>query len=304
MKGKRKAAFLETDAAATRSAEGMKTVFGICAGLQEAMQPFADLQEQIRAVRAPRLAVGRPESAVRRIIESQGRFTRAVAGLQLGSLATATRELVRHAHRAQGLDEAGWLPHQSMPFDRVEECAGDADEIHRLLSRHYRERWSDVHGDIEAQLAEYDIDDEAKTTFGEALNAHEAGFYRSVCRVLMPEIERVSRVELHGGRLDRITSQPLLRELADQLPISAVEPGGFLGLNLFRRLSEHLYEHVGDEDSRRRFAQDPVPNRHAAVHGLVVYSTMQNSLNAVFMADFIFQVISLLKGLASAQAAE
>ena len=302
MKGK--AAFLEATAAVGHSAEGMKTVFDICEGLQEAMQPFADLQRQIRAVRAPRLAVGRSESAVRRIIVSQGRFARAVARLQLGSLAATARELVRHAHRAQALDEAGWLPHHSMPFDRVEECAGDADAIHRLLSRHYRERWSDVHGDIEAQLAEYDIDDEAKATFGEALNAHEAGFYRSVCRVLMPEIERVSRVELHGDRLDRITSQPLLRELVGRLPISAVEPGGFLGLNLFRRLSEHLYEHVDDEDSRRRFARDPVPNRHAAVHGLVVYSTMQNSLNAVFMADFIFQVISLLKRLAVAQGAE
>ena len=156
-----------------------------------------------------------------------------------------------------------------------------------------------MHRDIEASLAEYDIDDEATATFVEALNAHEPGFYRSVCRVLMPEIERVSRVELHGDRLYRITSQPLMRELAGQLPISTVEPGGFLGLNLFRRLSEHLYEHVDDEDSRRRFAEDPVPNRHTAVHGLVVYSSMQNSLNAVFMADFIFQVIGLLKALAS-----
>ena len=120
----------------------------------------------------------------------------------------------------------------------------------------------------------------------------------------MSEIERVSRVELHDDRLDRITRQPLLRKVAGQLPISAVEPSGFLGLNLFRRLSEHLYEKVDDEDSRRRFAQDPVPNRHAAVHGLVVYSSMQNSLNAVFMADFIFQVIGSLKKLASAHAAE
>ena len=52
----------------------------------------------------------------------------------------------------------------------------------------------------------------------------------------MPEIERVSRVELLGDRLDRITSEPLWRKLARQLPISAVEPGGFLGLKLFRRL--------------------------------------------------------------------
>ena len=46
------------------------------------MQPFADLQRQIGAIRAPRLAVGRPDLAVRRIIESQGRLARSVAQLQ------------------------------------------------------------------------------------------------------------------------------------------------------------------------------------------------------------------------------
>lgn len=92
-----------------------------------------------------------------------------------------------------------------------------------------------------------------------------------------------------------------MRELAGKLPITAVEPGGFLALNLFCRLSEHLYEDVWDEDSRRRFTQDPVPNHHAAVHGLVVYSSMQNSLNAIFMADIIFQAISVLKRMASGQ---
>ncbi len=49
------------------------------------------------------------------------------------------------------------------------------------------------------------------------------------------------------------------------------------------------------EVAMERFAQDPVPNRHAAVHGLVSYSSMQNSLNTIFMADYIFQVISFLK---------
>jgi hypothetical protein len=67
------------------------------------------------------------------------------------------------------------------------------------------------------------------------------------------------------------------------------------GLNLFRRLTKHLYENVRTEPDRQRFAQDPVPNRHAAVHGLVIYSSMQNSLNTIFMADYIFQVISFLK---------
>ncbi len=304
MTGKRNGALTEAAAAAGHSSEGMRTVFAMCQGLQEAMKPFADLQRQLRGARVPRFGLDRPESAYRKVIESQARIAGVVKRLQLGSVGTAARQLAHHARRAQVLDEAGWLPHHSMPFGRMEECADDVGAVQELLCRHYQERWSDVCRDIEARLAEYDIDDEAKATFVEALNAHEAGFHRSVCRVLMPEIERVSRVELYKGRLKGIASLPLLRELAGRLPITAVEPGGFLALNLFRRLSEHLYEDVWDEDSRRRFAEDPVPNRHAAVHGLVVYSSMQNSLNAIFMADFIFQAIGILKILPSSRSGE
>ena len=299
MKGKRNATLPDATAAAAHSLEGMNTLFAICNGLQEAIRPFSDLQRQLRRAQAHRLQVDGLGSAVRQIIENQSRSARAVARLQLGSVGTTARKLARHAQRAQALDEAGWLPHYSMPFDRMEECAADADAIHKLLCRHYGERWSAVRRDIEARLTEYDIDEEAKATFLEALTAHEASFYRSVCRVLLPEIERVSRVELHGDGLDRITSQSLLRELTARLPISSVEPSGFLALNLYRRLSEHLYEHVDDENTRRRFAKDPVPNRHAAVHGLVVYSSMQNSLNTLFTADFIFQAIGILMRLAS-----
>ena len=265
------------------------------------MKPLADLQRQLQPAGVPRFALDLQESAFRRIIQSQARIAEAVKPLQFGSVGTAARQLARHARRARVLDEAGWLPHHSMPFARMEERAGDVGAVHELLCRHYEERWSDVCRDIEARLKEYNIDDEAKATFVEAMNAHEAGFYRSVCRVLMPEIERVSRLELYEGRLKGISSLPLLRKLAGELPITAVEPGGFLAWNLFRRLSEHLYEDVWDEDSRRRFAEDPVPNRHAAVHGLVVYSSTQNSLNAIFMVDFIFQAIGLLKRMASDQ---
>ena len=304
MKGKRDDAISKVATAGAQLLEGMKPVFDICEGLQKAMQPFADLQRQIQAVRAPCLKVREQESAVRRIIESQSRFARAVGKLRLGPLVAAAGKVARHACNAQTLDDAGWLPHYSTPFDRVDECTGDVDALCALLSRHYRERWPEVRRDIEARLMGYDLDDEAKATFFEALDAHEAGLYRSVCRVLMPEIERVSRTELHGDKLDHITSQKLLRKLAGQLPISSMEPGGFLGLNLFRRLSKHLYEHVREEVGRQRFARDSVPNRHAAVHGLVVYSSMQNSLNAVFMTDYIFQMISLLKKLTSAPTAE
>ena len=54
---------------------------------------------------------------------------------------------------------------------------------------------------IENRLAGYKIDAEAKATFREALDAHESGLHRCVCRVLFPEIERVLFTKLFGGIL-------------------------------------------------------------------------------------------------------
>ena len=59
---------------------------------------------------------------------------------------------------------------------------------------------------------------------------------------------------------------------------------------------------VRPDTERKCFEQDPIPNRHAALHGLVIYSSMQNSLNSIFMTEFIFQVISALKRTARMQA--
>jgi len=44
-----------------------------------------------------------------------------------------------------------------------------------------------------------------------------------------------------------------------------------------------------------RMEADPVPNRHAALHGIIVYRSFKNSLNAIFMTDYIFQVVDAVK---------
>jgi hypothetical protein len=40
---------------------------------------------------------------------------------------------------------------------------------------------------------------------------------------------------------------------------------------------------------------DAVRNRHAALHGIVTYNSFKNSLNAIFLADYVFQVIHAFK---------
>ena len=41
-----------------------------------------------------------------------------------------------------------------------------------------------------------------------------------------------------------------------------------------------------------RARQSQIPTRHAVAHGLVAYSSQQSSLNAIFIADYIFSVVS------------
>ena len=261
------------------------------------MQPFTDLQKQIAGIQAQFRKMQEQDRAILQVIRDQVRFANAVARLNLGTVKAAAEQLAGQVRRAEAFDRAGWLPHASTPLDRVEECAGDSEALHRLLSEFYEAQWPEVRRSIETRLSVWRVDREAKATFREALDAHEAGLFRSVCRLLFPEIERVARKELHDDRMSRITGQKALRSLAGRLPISVMEPGGFLGLNLFDRLSNHVYEDASDEGARQRLARDPIPNRHAALHGLVVYSTRQNSLNGIFIGDYVFELISALKEL-------
>jgi hypothetical protein len=59
-------------------------------------------------------------------------------------------------------------------------------------------------------------------------------------------------------------------------------------------LSEGLYATVQSEDEIQAAKLSPVPNRHAAIHGRVSYATSQTSLNMIFMAAFMFELITVL----------
>lgn len=230
--------------------EAMKPIADMQRELQKAMKPIAALQKQMQAIQVPVFRAPQFEVALQRIIEGQRQLAKAIENIGLGSIGTVTKKIAEIWRNTQVLDDAGWLPHYSTSFAIVEGCGGDITMLRACLEKHYQEGWQGIRRDIESRIASYDIDDEAKATVREALTAHEHGLYRSVCRVLLPEIERVARKELHGDRLEHITSQPRLKELAGNLAPASTEPRGLYGLNLFRRLTEHLYENVRTEQDR------------------------------------------------------
>ena len=226
-------------------------------------------------------------------------------------------EFVKWNVSSEVLGRAGWLPHYTTPFGYIAECGKDIEAVRGRLLDYYTSSWQNVRSEIESRLSDYKIDAEAKATFDEALDAHEAGLYRCVCRVLFPEIERVVRAKLFNNKVGSITFNKLIEKLVSAVGTVAHRdnpkfiddfiPGGLYELYIFGHLTKALREEdasesdkfiyglfqsvLGEED-RERLKQDPVPNRHAAIHGLVVYSSPQNSLNTIFIADYIFRIVA------------
>ena len=199
---------------------------------------------------------------------------------------------VKYHKIVEAFDKTGWLPYHSAPVHYVEECGGDVHLLETRLSEYYRTHWDDIRQDIESRLDDYNIDEEARATFREALSAHNIGHYRCVVRLLFPEIERMFRVQFFENKAGLFRSNEMLKKLTDDKYLEDFTRREAFGWTLFGRLVKHLYEPSITETQRDKFKHNFVPNRNAALHGLVIYSTEKHSMNMIIMADYIFQILT------------
>ena len=216
--------------------------------------------------------------------------------------------LIEESRKAAMVERSGWLPHYTTPFHLLESESMDHALVADMIAEHYAKEWTVVEQAFLAQLANYDIDEEAKETMLEALRAHRQGMFRVAPRLLFPEIERVCSDAFFEGKRTIIVPTkkgkqarlPITRlkevwEMVHELPLGDIAAYEY-SWNLFRKVEEHLYEEVGDDETaREKYRVDPVPNRHGALHGIICYNTQQTSLNTIIMADFIFHLVSQLK---------
>ncbi|WP_162792194.1 hypothetical protein [Novosphingobium sp. P6W] len=211
--------------------------------------------------------------------------------------------LSEQSAKAKLVEASGWLPHSSTPFHLIDEDQS-TEEVDATIASFYEENWSSIETDFLEAVSDHEIDAEAKACFAEAIKAHKLGLYRTVPRTLFPEIERVAAVEFYDGKRKvktkdgktvGITSLPTIRRDIGSLPAGEVTTYDY-GYHLFKKMESHLYEKVGeDPDTIASFEADPVPNRHASLHGIIVYNTAKSSLNALIMAEFLFHMMSRVK---------
>lgn len=209
------------------------------------------------------------------------------------TLVTLARALLIYHGIAEASEKSGWLPYHTVPFkDYFSECGSDISALTDKVSDYYREHSQEVLLDVESKLTAYTVDDEAKETLAESLKVHSCGFYRSCCRLLLPEIERVLREDWLGISHTAPLGRKALKEKVNQYHLDdfVLDEGGLV---LFGKIFKHLFEWFDDIADP---AADTTPNRHGATHGWAIYSTEQHSLNTIICADYVFRVVTAFKG--------
>ena len=171
----------------------------------------------------------------------------------------------------------------------MEEHKGNAVSVNEMISAYYQSHWTEIRKDIEGRLETYEIDEEAKETLREVFSAHESENYRSVCRTLFPEMERLIRRNFFNDA-GRIRTAEMTKRLAEHLAEDEILSRQVLCLVTIGRHVEHMYAQV-DDDNRDEFEQNAIPNRHASLHALVPYSTHKHSMNMIIMADYLLQLL-------------
>jgi uncharacterized coiled-coil protein SlyX len=271
--------------------------------LAQQTAPFAEIQRQLATQLNPFAEIQREAAKALeshfRVFEEVRRQTEQFAELvsrPAAKFAEMARSYLIERQRADSLTKAGFLPHITTPFHLVDECDDDVFKLSNLIEEYYRDNWTAVRAQLLKRLNSFSIDDEAKHTVIDAIELHELGHYRAVISLLFPEIERVVITELGNVKVDGLPMGPkvphYLQQIGDEIGISDLELNGFMGLELFGRLTHHLYASVKD---KARMEADGVPNRNAALHGLVIYRSYKNSINTIFITDVIFRIVDLIK---------
>lgn len=206
--------------------------------------------------------------------------------------------------RYNALDRSGWLPHHTTPFHLLDPAETDPVVSGKIVSDYYEAEWPVVEAAFRLRLEEHGFDAETLATFNEALIAHRHRLYRTTARTLFPDIERKARDVLSASGVETNSGLWGLRKAVESLGMENFTRAGVVSPKLYRMFARHLYSNVKTAARLTEVAGDPVPNRHAALHGLVVYTSGKSSLNALIMSEYVhLSILAVARALAEREAA-
>lgn len=203
--------------------------------------------------------------------------------------ADAMQGTVKNPAAKKALRERGILPHKSTPWNLFEPDM--PDEFPDAVLSHYSTEWDQARAMFLTDLDGYQIGEEAKEAYIEGIECHTSNLYRPAILTVLPAAETEFRRNFDIAPGKPAASLRELREAIMEAPVGVIL-SHVAPFDLFETLDKHLYERVQSQEDVARLATDPIPNRHAAIHGLIQYKSELNSLNALILTDYVFFVIS------------
>lgn len=186
---------------------------------------------------------------------------------------------------SEKVSASGWLPHHTTPFDRLE----DVDDIAAFLDAYYRTEWETVRRQLESAVVGYDLDDEFKSAFSQALRCHERGDYLLVVRHVFPEIETLARMHFEPDRRQVVSIDRPLRDVIGKLLPRDIAKEPYL-FEFMKQARNVVFTHAREPDVLEKLSRIAIPNRHACLHGHIRYDTHANSINALLLLENSFFV--------------
>lgn len=193
----------------------------------------------------------------------------------------------------------GRLPFRTIPYGSyIEEEERDVDRIAQRVNDYFDQEEEAILSDIQSGLASHNVDDEARETLTEAIENHRISHYRSTCRLLAPEIERVIREHVLALPMGKVVNAKELDSVIGDSTFEELAIQGTHDVVVALRMMKHWYSFIDHKQGPQAIAavQDaPTPNRHAISHGWLPYSTPQDSLNTIILTDYLYRIVTVQK---------
>jgi hypothetical protein len=160
---------------------------------------------------------------------------------------------------------------------------------------YYDNNWNYVSTMFLENISEYSLSSETKIVFAEALKAHELGLYRSSVSVLFPAIEAEYKLLYGYEKWDKLDgwSGNFVSKVNESRHNEVIFEASMT--KLLKTVNKHLYLSVTTENSYKKFIDNDIPNRNAAIHGVISYSKAVHSLNTLIISDYMFFLMNLHK---------
>jgi hypothetical protein len=192
----------------------------------------------------------------------------------------------------QVLNQAHWIAHPALPIGDLVGLERDPQIVGNKVVEYVGEHAEDIYAILAASFSQYSCGSDTKEFAFELLDDHRRRHFRSIVRAVFPEIERCCREALGLGA--RKGSKQVIDDFKKKFgKLGPSDISSLHGYYVYSMMVGCFYQSIDPEKDLEPFSN--MINRHASQHGLIRYESMRDTLNAIFLFDFILKVCDALK---------